>query len=146
MWLRWVLLAGALVLVIAPLSQAFDRNDHYSPRTETNLCILAAVATVPYWAYRRMARRMPRAHDSCAPEPRLALAGVSGTEAAAMTAMAYGLALPPIVLAGGRAGATLAQPMAVVILGGLFTSTLLSLLVLPPLYLRHSRPLAAKTR
>ncbi|TAN21934.1 MAG: efflux RND transporter permease subunit [Acidobacteria bacterium] len=57
-----------------------------------------------------------------------------------MTALAYGLALVPIVLAGGRAGAALAQPMAVVILGGLVTSTLLNLLVLPTLYLRFARP------
>lgn len=57
-----------------------------------------------------------------------------------MTALAYGLALLPIVLAGGRAGATLVQPMAIVILGGLFTATILNLLVLPTLCLRYDRP------
>ena len=32
------------------------------------------------------------------------------------------------------------QPMAIVILGGLFTSTLLNMLVLPALYLKFGRP------
>ena len=53
-----------------------------------------------------------------------------------MTALATGLALVPIALSGDKAGHEIEHPMAVVILGGLVTSTLLNLFLLPPLYLR----------
>ncbi len=46
-----------------------------------------------------------------------------------------GLALVPLALSGAAAGEEIVQPMAVVILGGLVTSTLLSLFVVPNLYL-----------
>jgi CzcA family heavy metal efflux pump len=46
-----------------------------------------------------------------------------------------GLALLPLALSGAAAGEEIVQPMAVVILGGLVTSTLLSLFVVPNLYL-----------
>ncbi len=57
-----------------------------------------------------------------------------------MTALATGLALVPLVVAGEVAGAEIEYPMAIVILGGLVTSTLLNLLVVPVLYLRFGRP------
>ena len=53
-----------------------------------------------------------------------------------MTSLATGLALVPLVVLGTRPGHEIEHPLAVVILGGLFTSTLLSLFVLPSLYLR----------
>jgi CzcA family heavy metal efflux pump len=53
-----------------------------------------------------------------------------------MTALATGLALLPIVLGGNRPGHEIEHPMAVVILGGLATSTLLNLFLMPALYLR----------
>ena len=53
-----------------------------------------------------------------------------------MTASATGLALLPLVLLGDRPGPEIEHPMAVVILGGLVTSTLLNLFVVPALYLR----------
>jgi CzcA family heavy metal efflux pump len=53
-----------------------------------------------------------------------------------MTALVTGLGLAPLVFSGARAGQEVEHPMAVVILGGLASSTLLNLLVLPPLYLR----------
>jgi len=56
-----------------------------------------------------------------------------------MTALATGLALVPIALSGDKAGHEIEHPMAVVILGGLLTSTLLNLFLLPPLYLRFGR-------
>jgi CzcA family heavy metal efflux pump len=55
-----------------------------------------------------------------------------------MTASATGLALLPLVLLGDRPGAEIEHPMAVVILGGLVTSTLLNLFVVPALYLRFA--------
>jgi CzcA family heavy metal efflux pump len=56
-----------------------------------------------------------------------------------MTALATGLALVPLVVAGDIPGHEIEYPMAVVILGGLVTSTLLNLFVVPSLYLRFGR-------
>ncbi len=56
-----------------------------------------------------------------------------------MTALVTGLGLLPIALGADDAGREIEGPMAVVILGGLATSTLLNLLVLPTLALRFAR-------
>ena len=56
-----------------------------------------------------------------------------------MTAGATGLALVPLAVAGSIAGHEIEHPMAIVILGGLLTSTLLNLFVLPSLYLRFGK-------
>ena len=56
-----------------------------------------------------------------------------------MTALATALALVPLVIAGTIPGHEIEHPMAVVILGGLVTSTLLNLFVLPNLYLKFGR-------
>jgi Cu/Ag efflux pump CusA len=56
-----------------------------------------------------------------------------------MTATVTGLALLPLALGSGDPGREIEGPMAVVILGGLVTSTLLSLFVLPTLALRYGR-------
>jgi len=53
-----------------------------------------------------------------------------------MTACATALALVPLAVAGSIPGHEIEHPMAIVILGGLVTSTLLNLFVLPSLYLR----------
>ncbi len=56
-----------------------------------------------------------------------------------MTALATGLALVPLVIAGDLPGHEIEHPMAIVILGGLVTSTLLNLFLVPVLYLRFGR-------
>ena len=56
-----------------------------------------------------------------------------------MTASATGLALVPLVIAGTNPGHEIEHPLAVMILGGLVTSTLLNLFVLPSLYLRFGK-------
>jgi Cu/Ag efflux pump CusA len=56
-----------------------------------------------------------------------------------MTASATGLALVPLAVAGSIPGHEIEHPMAIVILGGLITATLLNLFVLPSLYLRFGR-------
>jgi CzcA family heavy metal efflux pump len=55
-----------------------------------------------------------------------------------MTALTTGLALIPLVWAGSIPGHEIEHPMAVVILGGLVTSTLLNLFVVPSLYLKFA--------
>lgn len=56
-----------------------------------------------------------------------------------MTALATGLALVPLVITGDIPGHEIEYPMAIVILGGLITSTLLNLFVVPSLYLRFGK-------
>ena len=56
-----------------------------------------------------------------------------------MTALVTGLGLLPLALGTGEAGREIEGPMAIVILGGLVTSTALNLLVLPTLALRFGR-------
>ena len=56
-----------------------------------------------------------------------------------MTSLATGLALIPLVIFGERPGQEIEHPLAIVILGGLVTSTLLNLFVTPSLYLRFGR-------
>jgi Cu/Ag efflux pump CusA len=56
-----------------------------------------------------------------------------------MTALVTGLALLPLAIGSGEAGHEIEGPMAIVILGGLITSTLLNLLVLPTLAMRYGR-------
>ncbi len=53
-----------------------------------------------------------------------------------MTTLCTGLALLPLIVPGSIPGHEIEHPMAVVILGGLVTSTLLTLFVVPILYLR----------
>jgi CzcA family heavy metal efflux pump len=51
-----------------------------------------------------------------------------------MTALASALALVPLALAADKPGNEIQSPMAIVILGGLLTSTLLNLIVIPVVY------------
>jgi Cu/Ag efflux pump CusA len=60
-----------------------------------------------------------------------------------MTALTTGLALVPLVVTGNKPGQEIEYPMAFVILGGLVTSTLLNLLVLPPLFARFGKTTVA---
>ena len=53
-----------------------------------------------------------------------------------MTALATGLALLPFVLFGTIPGHEIVRPVAIVVLGGLVTSTLFNLVIVPALYLR----------
>ncbi|MFE8597142.1 efflux RND transporter permease subunit [Archangium violaceum] len=57
-----------------------------------------------------------------------------------MTALCAGLALVPLVIAGGEAGNEIQAPMGVVILGGLLSSTFLNMLVVPVLFQLYGRP------
>jgi CzcA family heavy metal efflux pump len=59
-----------------------------------------------------------------------------------MTALAAGIALIPLVLAGDQPGKEILHPVAVVIVGGLISSTLLDFLVTPALFYRFGRKAA----
>ena len=54
-----------------------------------------------------------------------------------MTALVTGLGLLPLAIGSGDPGREIEGPMAIVILGGLLTSTALNPLVLPALALRY---------
>ncbi|GJE36876.1 efflux RND transporter permease subunit [Methylobacterium persicinum] len=56
-----------------------------------------------------------------------------------MTSLVTGLGLLPLALGAGEPGREIEGPMAAVILGGLVTSTVLNLLILPLLALRYAR-------
>ena len=56
-----------------------------------------------------------------------------------MTTLATALALVPLVVMGNLPGHEIEHPMAVVILGGLVTSTLVNLFIVPSLYLRFAK-------
>ena len=63
-----------------------------------------------------------------------------------MTALVTALGLVPLALGIGRAGHEIEAPMAIAVLGGLVSSTLLTLMVLPALALRYSFRGAAKSQ
>jgi Cu/Ag efflux pump CusA len=56
-----------------------------------------------------------------------------------MTALVTALALMPLALGSGDPGREIEGPMATIIVGGLATSTLLNLLILPTILLQFGR-------
>ena len=51
-----------------------------------------------------------------------------------MTALTTALSLVPMIMAADKAGNEIQAPMAIVVLGGLITSTLLNVFVVPIIY------------
>ena len=63
-----------------------------------------------------------------------------------MTALTTMLALVPIAIGGIKPGQEIEHPMAIVIIGGLLTSTLLNLLFMPALYWKFARTKSGRNR
>ena len=63
-----------------------------------------------------------------------------------MTTLATALALVPLVIMGNLPGHEIEHPIRVVILGGLVSSTLVNLFVVPSLYLRFAKPRSRRER
>ena len=61
-----------------------------------------------------------------------------------MTALSAGIALIPLVLSAGEPGKEILHPVAVVIVGGLISSTFLDLLVTPATFWLFGRGAAEK--
>src|SRR6185295_5306779 len=61
-----------------------------------------------------------------------------------MTALVTGLGVAPLAISTGQAGREIQGPMAIVILGGLVTSTIASLVLLPALTWRYGRAPASE--
>ena len=57
-----------------------------------------------------------------------------------MTALTTGLALTPLAFAGDKPGNEIQAPLSIVILGGLITSTILNMIVLPALFVKWGQP------
>ena len=58
-----------------------------------------------------------------------------------MTAATTALAILPLIISGNLPGYEIEHPMAIVIMGGLISSTFLTLFVLPAVYLVLARPM-----
>jgi CzcA family heavy metal efflux pump len=63
-----------------------------------------------------------------------------------MTALVTGVGLIPLALGAGEPGREIQQPMAVVILGGIVTSTFLNMIVIPALYLKYGGAMQPQAR
>jgi Cu/Ag efflux pump CusA len=92
------------------------------------------IMMVSHWQHLREVEGVPWGPDLVFRGARERLAPV------VMTALVTGLGLLPIALGSGEAGREIEGPMALIILGGLVTSTALNLLVLPVLYRRLGMP------
>jgi Cu/Ag efflux pump CusA len=63
-----------------------------------------------------------------------------------MTSLVTALALIPLLLAGGEPGKELLHPLAVVIFGGLISSTIISLFLTPALFYRFGKKSALQVK
>jgi cobalt-zinc-cadmium resistance protein CzcA len=80
--------------------------------------------------------------DGVAPLPAIEQGALTRFRPVVMTALVASLGFVPMALATGT-GAEVQKPLATVVIGGLISATLLTLMVLPALYARYGRAVAA---
>jgi CzcA family heavy metal efflux pump len=84
-------------------------------------------------------RHVEAEHGRALDRAELVAAAVDRLAPILMTALVTGIALLPLLFLGGSAGGEIEQPLALVIVGGLATSTWLNLFVVPSWYARATR-------
>jgi Cu/Ag efflux pump CusA len=73
-------------------------------------------------------------HEGCSPAQALVRGSVERLVPILMTALTAALGLIPLALSGSKPGSEILAPLAIVVLGGLASSTLLNLFVIPAGY------------
>jgi Cu/Ag efflux pump CusA len=133
-----VLFAAALAALVG--GAAIALADPGTPARSALLALLAVLGLTVRQAVVLVARweRMDRAPDGRPDPAETQRAAVTGLVPVVTTAVVLAAAMLPFVVLGRGAGLEMARSLAVVTLGGLVTSTLVILFVLPPLYLRHA--------
>jgi CzcA family heavy metal efflux pump len=91
------------------------------------------IMLVSHWRHLEAVERVPFSRDMVVQGADERLAPIL------MTGLCTALALLPIIVGGNKPGHEIVHPLAVVLFGGLLTSTLLNLFVMPSLYLRWGR-------
>ncbi|MGH3020662.1 MAG: efflux RND transporter permease subunit [Gaiellaceae bacterium] len=135
---------AAIFLLTVPLAvsggvlAAFALGGALSLGTLTGLFAVFGLAvrngTLMIGGYQRLGRSESVVHG-----PELVVRGAEERLTATVTtALAVGLALLPVAVLGDRPGLEIAHPLAVVVLGGLVTSTFFTLVLVPALYLRFA--------
>ncbi len=137
----WLLAFATLLLMLAAIAggvlAAFLTNGTLSIASLFGLLAVAgiaarnAIALITHYQHLEMEKGMSVGSE-------LVLRGSQERVApTVMTALATTLALLPFLLLGNLAGFEIIRPMAVIIIGGLVTSTVLNLFALPALYTRY---------
>ncbi len=134
---------ATLVLVNLPLALTGGIWALFASGGEVNVAALVGFITLFGIAVRNGLLLVTHYHTLSVEGARLRDAVVRGSlerlNPILMTALTAALALLPLALGGGEPGKEIQTPMAIVILGGLLTSTLLNMIVVPVLYLRTAR-------
>lgn len=98
------------------------------------------IMLISHYRYLELEEQMPFGHDL------IVRGAMERLSPILMTALTTALALIPIVVSGQKPGQEIEHPMALVILGGLVTSTLLNLFVMPTLYWRFAKPVTSTAK
>lgn len=133
---------AALVFVLLPVALLGGVIAAWLGGGFGSLYVMVALAAVLAFAVRDTAMLMgtyqslQREAPTEAPAALMKQAASERLQPTVLTAVITGLALVPLVLLGGSVGAGMLLPLALIVWGGLITSALLTLYILPILFLR----------